>query len=275
MPLPRMVLEPLGLPALPNGLLEAATGPLDLPVHARTSGAEYEADSCGEARLYPSPCEVDPADYPEFVLDPSDGLTRVFVFDVYASIVCGALGVSWEEQARRVRARLQMGEARAVELAFWGGDANVTGVIEQLDTAGDVVDLTMAASAKEAVSMLEQQMAETYGGLPFIHARPRMGAYLGGAGVLTERNPARTHFGSTVVLGAGYSGNSPDGVTPPDATTETMLATGRVIVWRSGIEVPPSIQMLDRTNNQLGLYAMRTYAIAVECSAASVLVTRA
>jgi hypothetical protein len=126
----------------------------------------------------------------------------------------------------------------------------------------------------EAVSLLEQQMVTVYGGAPLIHARPRMGAYLGSRGVLTERNPARTHFGSTVVLGAGYSGNSPDNTVPPDATTEHMLATGRVVVWRSGVFVPPSIQMLDRATNQLGLYAMRTYAVAVECAVAAVHTTR-
>jgi hypothetical protein len=266
-----MVLDTPGLPALPKGLIDAAVGPLDLPTHARTSGAEYVGDSCGEARLYPSPCEADPADYPEFVLDPGDGLTQVFVFDVYASIVCGAFGVSWEEQARRVRARLQMGEARAVETAFWGGSTDVPSIIGQL--APTV--LADAASAKEAVSVLEQHMAGVYGGQAILHARPRMGAYLGGAGVLTERNPALTHYGSLVVLGGGYAGNSPDGVTPVDATSEFMLATGRVLVWRSEVTVPPSIQMLDRTTNQLGLYAMRTYAIAVECAAAAVQVTRA
>lgn len=273
MALPAMVLDPIGLPASPPGLLEAATGPLDLPAHARTSGATYVTDSCGEARLYPAPCIEPP--YPAMVLDPGDAQAQVFVFNVYASLVCGSMSYPFAEAERRVRARLQMGESRAVELAFWGGTADVTGIVEQLDTATLVTDLGTAANVVDAVSVLEQQMSAVYGGVPLLHARPRLGAYLGSRGVLTERNPARTHFGSTVVLGAGYSGNSPDNATPPDATTEWMLATGRVIVWRSEVFVPPSTQMLDRATNQLGLYAMRTYAIAVECGAAAVQVTRA
>lgn len=274
MPLPAMVIDPLGLPALPNGLLEAATGPLDLPIHAQTSGATYVSDSCGEGRLYPAPCITPP--YPTQILDPSDSQLQVYVFNVYASLICGSMSYPFAEADRRVRARLRMGEARAVELAFWGGDATVDSVIHQLHLASAVTTLAgPAASAKEAVSLLEQQMAGVYGGLPLIHARPRMGAYLGAAGVLTERNPARTHYGSTVVLGAGYAGNSPDEVTAPDATSEYMLATGRVIIWRSDVVVPPTIQVLNRTTNQLGLTATRTYGIAVECGAAAVQVTRA
>lgn len=272
MPLPAMTLDAIGLPASPPGLLDAAVGPLDLPDHARTSGAVYSQDSCGEARLYPAPCITPP--YPAMVFDPQDGLTTVFVFNVYASLICGSFSYPMAEAERRVRARLQMSEQRAVELAFWGGSGAIDGLVEQLNAAGGVTDLGTAATPKEAVSLLEQQMASTYGGLPLLHARPRMGAHLGAAGVLTERNPARTHYGSTVVLGAGYAGNSPDTVTPPDATTEYMLASGRVIAWRSEIFVPPSIQMLDRATNQLGLYAMRTYALAVECGMASVKVTR-
>jgi hypothetical protein len=271
-PLPAMVLDPLGLPALQPGLFDAATGPLDLPAHAQTSGAIYTADSCGEARLYPAPCATPP--YPTMLLDPNDSLVPAYVFNVYASTICGSMGQSFTEAERRVRARLQMSEQRAVELAFWGGDATVDSVIHQESVAGRVTVLTAATTTVEAVSVLEQQMATIYGGVPLIHARPRMGAYLGAAGVLTEKNPARTHYGSVVVLGAGYAGNSPDEVTAPNATTEFMLATGRVILWRSEVFVPPSIQMLNRTTNQLGLYAMRTYAIAVECGAAAVQVTR-
>lgn len=273
MPLPAMVLDPLGLPALPAGLLDAATGPLDLPAHAQTSGATYLADSCGEGRLYPAPCVTPP--YPAIVVDPADGLVQAYAFNVYASVICGSMGQSFAEAEARVRARFQMAEARAVELAFWGGDATTDSVVHQLQVAGQVTVLTAVTTVKDAVSVLEQQMATTYGGQALLHARPRLGAYLGGAGVLQDKNPDRTHYGSKVVLGAGYAGNSPDEVTAPNGTTEFMLATGRVIVWRSGVYVPPSIQMLDKVNNQLGLYAMRSYAIAVECGVAAVQVTRA
>lgn len=273
MPLPAMIIDPLGLPALPDGLLNAATGPLELPEHAYTSGASYYADSCGEARLYPQPCLTPP--YPAMTFDPGDGLVKVYSFEVYASYICGALGVPWEEATRRAKARLQMGEARAVEAAFWGPTTgDVPGVLQQIHAAAATTILTDAANVVEAVSALEQQMAGVYGGVPMIHARPRMAAYMATRGLLADKDHRFTHYGSRVVFGAGYLGNGPDG-TAVDATTEFMVATGRVIVWRSGIWSSPNVQMLDKTTNQLGVLARRSYAIGVECNVASVQVTRA
>lgn len=274
MPLPAMIVDLPGLPATPNGLMEAAVGPLDMPVHMQTSGALVEQDACGDPRLYPTVCITPP--YPAISYDPGDSMMQVFPFNVYASIVCGAMGQSFERATQRVRNRLQMAEARGVEQGFWGaGGGALGGVIQALNALSPVTILGVGPqSPVEAVSLLEQQMASTYGGVPLIHARPRMGAYLGSKGILTERNPARTHFGSTVVLGAGYAGTAPDG-TAPTATDEWMYATGRVVIWRSEVVVPPPTQIMNRTTNQLGLHAMRTYAVGIECGVYAVQVTRA
>lgn len=271
MPIPAMVIDPLGPPALPEGLLDAATGPLPLPAHAETSGAQFLADSCGEARLYPAPCQAPP--YPTMVLDGGDGLVPAYVFNVYASQVCGTIGQSAEEAERRVRARLRVGEGRAVERAFWGATSGVEGFNSVVLQMAPTV-LGAAPNVVEAVSLLEQQIATVYGGEAMIHARPRMAAYLGDRGVVSGR-PPRTVYGSRVVFGGGYAGNEPVGADEPDATSEFMLATGRVIIWRSDIWVSPPNQMIDKVTNQRGLYAVRTYAIAVECGAAIVPVTRA
>lgn len=270
MPIPAMVIDPLGPPALPEaGLIDSATGPLPLPPHAATAGMQFLADSCGEARLYPAPCQTPP--YPTMVLDAGDGLVSAYVFNVYASQVCGTLGQTAEEAERRVRARMRVGEGRAVERAFWGatvGVDGVAGVVSQLAPT----DLGTAADPVEAVSLLEQQMALVYGGEAMLHARPRMGAYLGRDSVVTGR-PPRTTVGSRVVFGTGYAGTGPADEAP-DTTTEYMVGTGRVIVWRGDIWVSPPDQMIDKVTNQRGLYAVRTYAIAVECGAAIVQVTR-
>jgi hypothetical protein len=270
-PIPALVLDPLGLPALPDSLLDAAVGPLPLPAHAETAGATYEADSCGEARLYPAPCQAPP--YPAMTLDSGDGLVQAFVFNVYASQVCGTFGHSAAEAERRVRARFQVAEARAVERAFWGAVAGTDGID---DVVGQISPVALAASANtiEAVSLLEQQMATVYGGQAIIHARPRMAAYMA-KNYLVEpgANPPMTAAGNRVVFGRGYGGIGPANEAV-GATTEYMFATGRVIIWRNDLFVSPPDQLLDRTLNQRGLYAIRTYAIAVECGAASTLVTR-
>ncbi len=271
MPIPAMVIDPIGLPALPSGLLEAAVGPLPLPAHAETAGATYLADSCGEARLYPAPCQEPP--YPAIELDTGDGLVQAFVFNVYTSQVCGTFSQSAEEAERRVRARLAVAEARAVERAFWGATAGVDGVD---DVVGQLSPVAVAASADvvEAVSLLEQQMATVYGGEPLIHARVRMAAYMADRGQVTPgADVPRTAAGSRVVFGRGYGGTGPADEAVA-ASTEYMWATGRVIIWRNDVFVSPPDQVLDKVNNQRGLFAMRTYAIAVECGAASTLVTR-
>jgi hypothetical protein len=177
-----------------------------------------------------------------------------------------------------------------VEKALWGGNgSNVTGVFEQMQAAGQVSTVGAAGIGPiEAVSILEQTAANLYDGPLLLHARPRMAAYLANRGQL-DTGPVspsvprsalelkRTHFGTTVVFGAGYSGASPAGAAA-DATTETMYITGRVLVWRSaqvrdalesGIDV-----LLNRTTNQRAIFAVRTYAIAVECVAAAAVVTR-
>lgn len=272
MPIPAMVIDPLGPPALPDsGLIEAAVGPLPLPAHAKTAGATYLADSCGEARLYPAPCQDPP--YPAMTLDAGDGLVQAFVFNVYTSQVCGTIGQSAAEAERRVRARMRVGEARAVERAFWGATVGADGIADVMGQLTPTMTAD-AANVVEAVSLLEQQMAGVYGGEIMLHARPRLAAYMGSRQVVSG-HPPRTTMGSRVVFGNGYGGTGPADEAP-DATTEYAYATGRVIIWRDGdVFVSPPDQLINKTTNQRGLFAVRTYAIAVECGVAGVKVTRA
>lgn len=272
MAIPALVLDPIGLPSLPDSLLDAAVGPLPLPAHAMTAGAVYEADTCGEGRLYPAACQAPP--YPSLQLDTGDGLVQAFPFNVYASLVCGTFGHDGAEAERRVRNRLAVAESRAVERAFWGAVAGTDGVD---DVVGQLSPVALAASASvvEAVSLLEQQLATVYGGEGLIHARPRMAAYMADRGqVIPGEKPNRTAAGTRIVFGRGYGGIGPANEAVA-ATTEYMWVTGRVIIWRGDVIVSPPDAIIDRTLNQRGIYAMRPYAIAVECGAASTLVTRA
>jgi hypothetical protein len=55
-----------------------------------------------------------------------------------------------------------------------------------------------------------------------------------------------------------------------------MWITGRLVIWRDPeIFVSDPDQLLNRTTNQRGLYATRTYVITVECVAAVTNTTRA
>lgn len=274
MPLPSIVLDPLAPPPTQPGLFQVATGPLDLPVNARTPGAVWESDVCGSARLYPTPCQAPP--YTALTMDPGDPIIQAYAFNVYATEVCGAFGHEAEEAARRTRLRLQLNEETAVETALWHGGGGFTGIFETLNTAGKVANQTAVTSVVEAVSVLEEVGASAYPAQLILHARPRMAAYMAKNGLLRpDSKPNETFYGTKVSFGAGYAGTGPaaEAVT---ATDEYMFITGRVVVWRDPeIWVSPPDQLLDRNLNQRGLYAVRTYAVAVECYAASIKATRA
>ncbi|HEU5111009.1 MAG TPA: hypothetical protein VFT95_20910 [Micromonosporaceae bacterium] len=280
MPLPPAIIVPPVPPPVRNGLFVAATGPMSMLPHMQTTGAQWWAESCGGAHLYPPACAVPP--YPAFTYDVGDGLFTVYPFVVYASEICGVAGSTDADAERRVRERLRLGEQAAAEKALWGGGEGVTGIFETLEGVGKVTHLADSANLVEAVSLLEQQAAvETYYGPLIIHARPRIAAYAASKGTLIRqwRNGdglhLYSHYGSEFVFGAGYSGNKWDG-TAPNATTETMYVTGRVLVWREDeVFVSPPNQIIDKATNQRGMLAVRAYAIGVECLTAATVVTRA
>lgn len=285
MPLPLPTIEVSSRPSPRVGLLTAAVGPMDFSdVHVTTAGAQYEAEACTDARFYPTACLDVP--YEAFVYDAREQMRRVYAFNVYASEVCTPVGTSVREAHARVNRRLQLGEQTAVEAMLWGGGGTLTGIFEQMQAGGLVTAVAGTAGPIESLSLLEQTGSGLYDGRMNIHARPRMAAYFANRGLIytgarrTGEKPdlSYTHFGSEYVFGAGYKGSSPAGAVP-DATTETIYATGRILVWRSDIVSPGEGQMsadplLNRTTNQRSVFALRTYALAVECFAAAVTVTR-
>lgn len=278
MPLPIANIPTPPGPAVRSGLLDVAVGPAPLPPHS-DHGAQYEAAACTSGRLYPVACQEPP--YPAITYDAREAMNTAYAFNVYASEVCTPVGTSMREAEQRVRERLRIGEQAAVEQALWGGAAGVTGVFEALQAAGKVTTIPAGPDGPvNALAKLEQTAYAAYDGPVLIHARPFMAPWLAKNNLLDPRKPStlpdfhRTHNGSIVNFGAGYSGNTAAGVAP-SATTETIYATGRIFVWRSDVFVPTDPNQLLSIQNQRSMYAMRTYAIAVECIAAAIEVTRA
>jgi hypothetical protein len=282
--IPAFNLDPPAPPTRRSGLMEVATGPMPMPEHAQTSGAQWWSTACGAAHLYPPVCLNVP--YQQYTFDAEDGLVAAFPFVVYASEKCTPVGNSIERAQDVVRQRFELGEGRAVEKALWGGGEGVTGIFEQLIALGgaanpQVTALAASANAADAISLLEQQAASSnYNGPVFIHARPRMSAYLAKNGQFRTKtsvdgSTVYTWGGSCVVLGSGYSGND-TASGAPGATTEAMYVTGRILLWKEEgpLFISPE-QVLDRTTNQRQIFGARAYAIGVECLAAATVVTRA
>jgi hypothetical protein len=79
----------------------------------------------------------------------------------------------------------------------------------------------------------------------------------------------RTHLGTIVVFGGGYSGALPGAAAAIDGT-DAIYATGQVTTWQAEtIEIPPIRQILDRTANQWYALAEREYAVGYDCVVAA------
>jgi hypothetical protein len=281
MAMPPAVIDANQLPLMPvrNGLFVEANGPMPLPEHAQTNGLLWQQEVCGAGHLYPPACLTPP--YQAFTYDTNFGPVQAYPFVVYASEVCGIVPNEVAEVTRRLRNRLRITEQAAVEKALWGGGDGVTGVFEQLQALTLVDTLAASANLTDAVSLLEQQATtKNYFGPITLHARPRLAAYMSTRQLIRpwrsgDGDHRYTQYGSCVVFGAGYSGNLPDG-TVPSATAEAIYATGRIHLWQEPeVFVSPPNQVLNRATNQRGIFALRAYALAVECFASATLVTRA
>lgn len=231
------------------GLLTAANGPLDLPLHGAGGGVRYEPVSCGVAHVYPVECDDTP---PEKTFDDGDDWVTAEPFLVYASLSCGSAGHTPAELEDKVRRRLAAGEQTQVEAAL----ADVIAADPALAALTSADDTSIVA----AVAELEQWLYERYGYVGFLHAPVRAAAHAMDHGLLIKDGPVwRTAMGSVWVFGGGY---------PDDGLA---YITGQVTVWRSAdVQVPPAAQVLNRTTNQYALLAEREYAVAYDCVAASV-----
>jgi hypothetical protein len=195
-------------------------------------------------------------------------------FSVYTTWQCSTIGYSFEEQAARVRQRLDLRAQTAVERRLWQGQTSATdGDISGLFASA--INLPAAACVTEAVEVLEQTLADNgvFGGI--IHARPGMAAHLAQAHLLESRGPRReTPLGTPYVFGQGYSGIGPTGQAVT-SDVEYLYASGRVSVWFTpDTWVPPVSEVVNKTTNVVYLVAQRIYAVTVECGVWAIPVTR-
>jgi hypothetical protein len=209
-------------------------------------------------------------------------------FTVYAEFDCAPIG---NAQAQEIATRaLAMTEPWQVEHAFWtglvGGVANVamphlaanTQILDSggimLQSAATDVGVTGVGSPfvngdlpnmGVAIGLLEQALANCYGGVGVIHipelALPTMGAMGDYKGpTLTTSN------GNKVAVGGGYPGTGPNGASR-SGNSCWIYATGNVFALRSPIRVraPQGAAAFDRTTNTMKMIAERTYVLGWDC----------
>lgn len=254
------------------GLFNAATGPLDLPLHARDGGLMYETGHCALPSSYDVTCA------PGATKSFSGGYDLVVgnPFVVIASASCGTVGTDEQRASDLILDRLKAGEQATVENVFGRG---LNGELPSLaNNTPNVTLLSAATSWQMAISSLENYLYTRYGLPGIIHAPISAAAFLHYNGLIYTdvtksplTTPWLTAMGTEVVFG-NYGNLNPDG-TAPSAGVDILYITGQMAVWRdpdSEIFVSPYGENINRTTNQFYMVAERTYVVAYECAAAAI-----
>lgn len=270
-----VVLEAKPTPSVPRryGLLQAAVGPLDLPIHARLGGLQYVNEICGEGVGYEVNC-ITGLDTKTF----TNGLEIVtgVPFIVYSTILCGSVGYTQDEFNTMAVSRLLSVEQTIVEQVFSSGDvgqapslANNTPAATVVATGGDTA-VDVISELENAIYCTSQYGANAYLHMPLAVLNELVSQHL----VTWDGTRWRTPMGSIVSAGC-YSNLSPVGVAPADGTF-WIYATGQTAVWRASdadIQVIPIEGTLNRTTNQQTILAEREYVVTWECASYAKAVT--
>lgn len=184
-------------------------------------------------------------------------------FTLYSGLLCKMEDLSLVHDAA-VR-RFGFSEQRALESAFWAGTA---GNYPALATDPALVVLPSAVDIRTAVGLLEQEIAERYGGVGVIHAPRLVMPYAADAGLVQrEGEKLVTPLGTQWAFGGGYDpAIVPTGQTPLIEGQTWMYATGQVVGRKGEIKVNPDLpNSLNRVTNEITVLAERTWVLTRDC----------
>lgn len=253
------------------GLFNAASI-LDLPIHGRTGGVQWEPEPCGPAYLYTAECPI--TNQNAKTLTDTIAPQTAAPFVVYTDLVCAPVGRTPEEQQRRVIERLRGAEQTSVEAALWNGGA--VGATPNLNGAGATIVVAGAATSLRArIALLEEAFYSAYGYQGTIHVNTTAYGQAADSVMIREIGtpslaasvPAllTTPIGSIWSFGAGYGVTGPAGVAPAAGSVWAFM-TPNVTVWQAADEnVPDPRQTFDRATNQMTVVAEREYAFGYDC----------
>lgn len=183
-------------------------------------------------------------------------------FAVYGSYDCSAFSRPLDEAEARARQHLAAWEEAEVERTIAAGDRSNESTFQGADVLAD------GTSLADGVALIESALATGYGAMGVLHAPRRLGAHLS-AGRLVDRHGARleTMAGNYVALGGGYdiANVGPDGSTP-EAGSFWIYGTSLPVIRRSDVWVTPDPKFRPQVaNNDVTVFAWRTYVVAWEC----------
>lgn len=266
------VAKPTASMPLRYGLFQAAIGPLDLPVHGRNGGVHYETALCGEGFGYDVECIADQDSKAAAWTENGSTTVRGYPFIVFATMQCGSVGYTFEEERALILERLKGVEQSVVEEVF---STSTFGQQPGLITGDGITTVTGAGdSVVNVLSELERARycgftgnLTQYGPPGILHvAIPVLNELKSQHVIEFDGTRWRTPMG-TVVSGGCYANNDPAGAAPADGVF-WMYLTGQTTIWRtpdSQVQIAPVEGSLDRTTNQYMMLAEREYVVTYEC----------
>lgn len=256
----------------PYGLFSVANGPLELPVHARQGGLEFQTATCDLPTGFDAFCGAADATAKDFESGGPSTITGD-PFIVRSDLVCAPVGLTDQQLRVWLLDRLRAGEQNAVErifsMGFFSAAPSLSNNTPAATNAG-----AGTAGVTHSVGLLEAALYAVYGLTGVIHA-PFLAAEWMKRDHLIEKdgNIWRTAAGTAVSIG-NYAGEGPAGEDPV-AGTQYLYITGQVTVWRSPdseVFTTPLADALQRVgnpslgSNQVYGQAEREYIVSYECA---------
>lgn len=256
-PMPVEVAAP-GFERYAYGLLSAASVVPTVDDRWEMHGVVYQTEGCTSAAALWEP-ECPPGEDPnppnaDKVFAELGDVVEGLPFLIYEGVRCPMMTV--DEARTRAERRFAHHEQFMVEQRFHA---------EILRT--DATTLPGTPSLAKAVGLLEDYIAETYGGIGVIHVPREFGALFAKES-LSRRDGARMRspLDNLLAFGAGYANADPDGDVAA-AGNGWLYATGPVVVRRGEVQVRDAFDQ--RKNTRLAV-AERSYVITADCPRAAV-----
>lgn len=248
------------------GLFSASTLLEGVPPH-ELNGIEYE--TVCSPQVDPYPVGLCPADSPAADREKKPAGTvstaSASPFAVYAADSC-VLGRDETEARQQLRQRFLSGEQAAVERTVFDGQMGNTPFLRQADVINTHADAL--PDLIEAIGLIEQWLAENYGGVGVVHAPRSMAPKLKAQTVMDVKGgQASTIAGSAWVFGTGYPGTPPATFRGEDDGKLWLYATPPVNVRRSRVIEPAdwTSGAFDKATNSGFLLEERQYVVDWPC----------
>ena len=225
--------------------------------------------------------DTDTTDDEIFTIASPTRHTLIKPFFIEATEDISTLGFRGLDRIGRISRQLEGITQKAMEQELWGGVIRTTETHDNLclsDASATLVNGTTALNPKRALAALEQLIAETSpaGEQGIIHMTRDMAAHLSSNSQMLFHNKDFDHLqtmgGTPVIVGSGYSGAGPAGVTGETAslTNKWMYATGTVKTYLGDVDVVNDnlAQAYDVSGNQndMKLKAIRPAAVYFDAS---------